>query len=101
MTSEPWAGACGCRSRRNHRHGLLTRVANEKSLLVIALLCWAYLLAWILRQAMGLRPTVRRSATTQDLNSLNFSGMDRGFQGFGIYMHDVRVGNDPIEDDTH
>jgi chromate transport protein ChrA len=81
---------------------LLTRVANEKSLLVIALLCWAYLMAWILRQALGLRPAVRRSAATaQDPNSLNFSGVDRGFQGFGIYMHGVRVGNDPIDDDTH
>jgi hypothetical protein len=80
---------------------LLTRVANEKSLLVIALLCWAYLMSWILRQALGLRPTVRRSAATaQDPNSLNFSGVDREFQGFGMYMHDVRGGNDPIDNDA-
>lgn len=80
---------------------LLTRFANEKSLLIIALLCWAYLMAWILRQALGLRPTVRRSAApTQGPNSLNFSSVDRGFQGFGIYMHGVRVGNDPIDNDT-
>lgn len=80
---------------------LFDSFANEKLLLIIAILCSAYLVVWILRQAMGLRPTVRRSAaTTQDLNSLNFSGVDRGLQGFGIYMHGARAGNDPIDDDT-
>lgn len=80
---------------------LLIRFTNEKLLLVIALLCWAYLVIWILRQALGVRPTVCHSAaTTQDPNSFNFSGVDRGFQGFGIYMHGARVGNDPIDDDT-
>ena len=80
---------------------LLASVANEKSPLVIALLCWAYLIASILRHALGLRPAVRPSATTtQGPNSLNFSGVARGCQGFGIYMHGVRVGNDPIDDDT-
>lgn len=80
---------------------LLIRFANEKLLLVIALLCWAYLAIWVLRRALGMRPTVCHPAVpTQDPNSFNFSGVDRGFQGFGIYMHGARVGNDPIDDDT-
>ncbi len=81
---------------------LLVRFANEKFFLVMALLCWVYLVAWVLRQALGLPPTARHPATpeAQDPIALNFFGVDRGFQSFGIYLHGVRVGNDPINNDT-
>jgi len=35
----------------------------------------------------------------QDPNSVHFSGVGRGFQGFGIYAGGVRIGHDPIDDD--
>jgi hypothetical protein len=50
--------------------------------------------------SLGVGPTVcHPAATTQDPNSLNFSGLDRGFQGFRISMHGARASNDPIDDD--
>jgi hypothetical protein len=51
--------------------------------------------------SLDVPPTVCHSAaTTQYPNSLNFPGVDRGLQGFGISMHGARASNDPIDDDT-
>ena len=32
-------------------------------------------------------------------NSLNFSGVGPGFQGFGMYAGGVRIAQDPLDDD--
>ena len=85
---------------------LVAIFGNEKSILVAALLSWVFLAAAFIRFVLrnGVNDPRQQSHFSepphdQDPNSLNFSGVGPGFQGFGMYAHGVRVGNEPIEDD--
>jgi hypothetical protein len=85
---------------------LVAMFGNEKSILVAALLSWVFLAVAFIRFVLRNGENDPRQQShfsdpphDQDPNSLNFSGMGPGFQGFGMYAHGVRVGNEPIEDD--
>ena len=85
---------------------LVAIFGNEKSILVAALLSWVFLAAAFIRFVLRNGENDPRQQSyfsdpphDQDPNSLNFSGVGPGFQGFGMYAHGVRVGNEPIEDD--
>lgn len=85
---------------------LVVMFGNEKAILVAALLSWIFLAAAFIRFVLrNGEPAPRQQSNfsdpphDQDPNSLNFSGVGPGFQGFGMYAHGVRVGNEPIEDD--
>ena len=86
--------------------GLVGKFGNEKTILVAALLSWILLAAAFIRFLMrddGVTSyQVSRYAGTandQDPNSIHFSGVGRGLQGFGMYAGGVRIGHDPIDDD--
>jgi Ca2+/Na+ antiporter len=85
---------------------LVAVYGNEKTILVAALLSWVFLAAAFIRFVLRNGENDPRQQSyfadpqhDQDPNSLNFSGVGPGFQGFGMYAHGVRVGNEPIEDD--
>ncbi len=85
---------------------LVAKFGNEKTILVAALLSWIFLASVFIRFLMrddGARSKrVSRYADApndQDPNSIHFSGVGRGFQGFGLYAGGVRIGHDPIDDD--
>jgi hypothetical protein len=85
---------------------LVAKFGNEKTILVIALLSWIFLASAFIRFLMrdDGETSKRVSRYTdlpidQDPNSLNFSGVGPGCQGFGIYAGGVRIGHDPIDDD--
>ncbi len=85
---------------------LVAMFGSEKSILVAALLSWVFLatafICFVLRNGEndpGQQSYFSDPPHEQDPNSLNFSGVGPGFQGFGMYAHGVRVGNEPIEDD--
>ena len=85
---------------------LVAKFGNEKAILVAALLSWVFLAAAFIRFVLRNGENDPRQKSyfpdplhDQDPNSLNFSGVGPGFQGFGMYAHGVRVGNEPIEDD--
>jgi uncharacterized membrane protein len=85
---------------------LVAIFGNEKSILVAALLSWVFLAVAFIRFVLRNGENNPRQQSyfsepphDQDPNSLNFSGVGPGFQGFGMYAHGVRVGNEPIEDD--
>ena len=86
---------------------LVAIFGNEKSILVAALLSWVFLATAFIRFVLRNGENDPRQQSyfsdpphDQDPNSLNFSGVGPGFQGFGLYAHGVRVGNEPIEDDN-
>ena len=85
---------------------LLIIYSNEKTILVAALLSWIFLASAFIRFLMrDDRATSKRVSrytdlpNDQDPNSIHFSGVGRGFQGFGLYAGGVRIGHDPIDDD--
>jgi len=85
---------------------LVAIFGNEKSILVAALLSWVFLATAFIRFVLRNGENDPRQQSyfsdpphDQDPNSLNFSGVGPGFQGFGMYAHGVRVGNESIEDD--
>ena len=85
---------------------LVAIFGNEKSILVAALLSWVFLAVAFIRFVLRNGENDPRQQSyfsdpphDQDPNSLNFSGAGPGFQGFGMYAHGVRVGNESIEDD--
>ena len=85
---------------------LVGKFGNEKTLLVAALLSWIFLafafIRFLMRDDGATSKRVSRYAgapNDQDPNSLNFSGVGPGCQGFGIYAGGVRIGHDPIDDD--
>ena len=85
---------------------LLISYGNEKTILVVALLSWIFLASAFIRFLMrDDRATSKRvsrytdAPNDQDPNSIHFSGVGRGFQGFGLYAGGVRIGHDPIDDD--
>ena len=85
---------------------LVAIFGNEKSILVAALLSWVFLAAAFIRFVLRNGENDPRQLShfsdprhDQDPTSLTFSGVGPGFQGFGMYAHGVRVGNEPIEDD--
>jgi len=85
---------------------LVAMLGNEKTILVAALLAWVFLAAAFIRFVLRNGENDPRQQShfsepphDQDPNSLNFSGVGPGFQGFGMYAHGVRVGNESIEDD--
>lgn len=85
---------------------LLIIYGNEKTILVTALLSWIVLASAFIRFLMrdGRAPSRRVSRyaeapSDQDPNSVHFSGVGRGFQGFGMYAGGVRIGHEPIDDD--
>lgn len=85
---------------------LVGKFGNEKTILVAALLSWILLAAAFIRFLMrddgATSNRVSRYAVTandQDPNSIHFSGVGRGSQGFGMYAGGVRIGHDPIDDD--
>lgn len=86
--------------------GLVGKFATEKTLLVAGLLSWMFLAAafirFLLRQDEPLPVRAVRFANApedQDCNSLNFSGVGPGSQGFGVYAGGVRIAHDHLEDD--
>lgn len=86
--------------------GLAGMFASEKSLLVVGLLSWMFLAAALIRylfrqdEPMPARTTRAACAPEdQDPNSLNFSGVGPGSQGFGLYAAGVRIAHDDFEDD--
>ena len=85
---------------------LVGKFGNEKTILVVALLSWIFLAAafirFVLRRGEAEPKRGSRFADAQndqDPNSMNFSGVGPGFQGFGIYAGGVRIAHDPIDDD--
>ena len=87
---------------------LVAKFGNEKSILVAALLSWFFLAATAIRYLLGTDEDLMTRTVhwglpfnDDDPNSLTFSGVGPGFQGFGIYAHGVRVGNEPIDDDLY
>ncbi len=85
---------------------LVAVFGNEKTILVAALLAWVFLAAAFIRFVLrnGENDPRRQSYFSdpphdQDPNSLNFSGVGPGFQGFGIYAGGVRIAHDSIDDD--
>jgi len=85
---------------------LVAKFGNEKTILVAALLSWIFLASAFIRfQMRDDRATSKRVSrytdvpNDQDPNSIHFSGVGRGFQGFGLYAGGVRIGHDPIDDD--
>jgi hypothetical protein len=85
---------------------LVAKFGNEKTILVAALLSWIFLafafIRFLMRDDEATTKRVSRYADApndQDPNSLNFSGVGPGCQGFGIYAGGVRIGHDPIDDD--
>jgi len=85
---------------------LVAKFGNEKTILVAALLSWIFLasvfIRFLMRDDGATSKRVSRYADApndQDPNSVHFSGVGRGFQGFGIYAGGVRIGHDPIDDD--
>ena len=85
---------------------LVAKFGNEKTILVAALLSWIFLAFAFIRFLMcedgasSKRVSRYTDATNdQDPNSIHFSGVGRGFEGFGMYAGGVRIGHDPIEDD--
>ena len=86
--------------------GLVGILASEKTLLVVGLLSWMLLAAALIRYVMRQDdPMPARSIQAayapedQDPNSLNFSGVGPGSQGFGLYAGGVRIAHDHFEDD--
>lgn len=86
---------------------LIAMFGNEKSILVTALLSWFFLAAAFIRFVLrNSEDVITRKAQPglpcddSNPNSLTFSGVGPGFQGFGMYAHGVRVGNEPIDDGT-
>ena len=86
--------------------GLVGKFATEKTLLVAGLLSWMFLAAafirFLLRQDEPLPVRAVRFANApedHDCNSLNFSGVGPGSQGFGVYAGGVRIAHDHLEDD--
>jgi len=85
---------------------LVAKFGNEKTILVAALLSWVFLAgAFIHRLLRNVETTTRQKTHPQgqesdDPNSLTFTGVGPGFQGFGMYAHGVRVGNESINDDA-
>ena len=86
--------------------GLVGKFATEKTLLVAGLLSWMFLAAafirFLLRQDEPLPVRAGRFSDApedQDCNSLNFSGVGPGSQGFGVYAGGVRIAHDHLEDD--
>lgn len=80
--------------------------ANEKTLLVVGLLSWMYLVAALIRLVLRHDESVppgrmrfSKGTEDQDPNSLNFSGVGPGSQGFGLYAGGVRIAHDPFDDD--
>ncbi len=87
---------------------LVAMFGNEKTILVAALLSWAFLAAafirFVLRNDVDLMTRKVHSGlpcNDSDPNSLTFSGVGPGFQGFGMYAHGVRVSNEPIDDNSY
>lgn len=86
--------------------GLIGIFASEKTLLVLGLLSWMFLAAALIRYVMR-QDELMHARTTQtvyapedqDPNSLNFSGVGPGSQGFGLYAGGVRIAHDHFEDD--
>ena len=85
---------------------LVAIFGNQKSILVAALLSWIILAAAFIRFVLriGENDPKQKSYSPdplhdQDPNSLNFSGVGPGFQGFGIYAGGVRIAQDPLDDD--
>jgi hypothetical protein len=86
--------------------GLVGKFGTEKSLLVGALLSWMFLAAQLISLLLGQNepehPRNAQFANTpedQDPNSLNYSGVGPGSQGFGVYAGGVRIAHDHFEDD--
>lgn len=86
--------------------GLAGMFANERALLIVGLLSWMYLAAVLIRLVLSQdEPTPARTTRTaivseeQDPNSLNFSGVGPGSQGFGVYAGGVRIAHDHFEND--
>jgi len=86
---------------------LLIIYGNEKTVLVVALLSWIFLVAVFIRFALsnGESANMKRVRSSdrpcvEDPNSLNFSGVGPGFQGFGIYAGGVRVAHDTNEEEA-
>ncbi len=87
---------------------LVAKFGNEKSILVAALLSWFFLATTFIRfvlrnddDLMTRRVHSGLPCNDSDPNSLTFSGVGPGFQGFGMYAHGVRVGNEPIDDNSY
>jgi len=85
--------------------GLIGIFASEKTLLVVGLLSWIYLVAALIRlvlhQDQSAPSRNMRFANVpedQDPNSLNFSGVGPGSQGFGLYAGGVRIAHDHLDD---
>jgi hypothetical protein len=87
---------------------LVAKFGNEKTLLVASLLSWIFLasafIRFLMRDDGATTKQVSRNPDApndqdQDPNSIHFSGVGRGFQGFGLYAGGVRIGHDPIDDD--
>ena len=85
---------------------LIVMFGNEKSILVAALLSWVFLATAFIRFVLRNGESDPRQQSyfsepphDQDPNSLNFSGVGPGFQGFGIYAGGVRIAQDPLDDD--
>ena len=85
--------------------GLVGIFASEKTLLVVGLLAWMYLVAALIHlvfrkgEAVAARHMWFAKATEdQDPSALNFSGVGPGSQGFGLYAGGVRIAHDPLED---
>ena len=85
---------------------LVALFGNEKSILVAALLSWVFLAVAFIRFVLrnGENDPRQQSYLSepphdQDPNSLNFSGVGPGFQGFGMYAGGVRIAQDPLDDD--
>ena len=85
---------------------LVAKFGNEKTILVAALLSWIFLafafIRFLMRDDGATSKRVSRyegAPNDQDPNSIHFSGVGRGFQGFGMYAGGVRIGHDPIDDD--
>jgi len=86
--------------------GLVGIFASEKTLLVLGLMSWMFLAAVLIRYVMRQDESTPARATQtayapedQDPNSLNFSGVGPGSQGFGLYAGGVRIAHDHFEDD--
>lgn len=86
--------------------GLVGIFASEKTLLVVGLLSWIYLVAALIRlvlhqdqSAPSRNMRFANAPEDQDPNSLNFSGVGPGSQGFGLYAGGVRIAHDHFEDD--
>lgn len=86
--------------------GLVGIFASGKTLLVLGLLSWMFLAAALIRyvmrqdEPMPARTTqAAYSPEDQDPNSLNYSGVGPGSQGFGLYAGGVRIAHDHFEED--